>query len=411
MAVAAPVAVRAPQLLRFATAGSVDDGKSTLIGRLLYDSKALLADQVADAEADLAQLTDGLRAEREQGITIDVAYRHFQTPRRRFIIADTPGHAQYTRNMVTGASTANVAVVLVDAREGLLTQSRRHAAIAGLLGIPRIVLAVNKMDLVAYDLDVFRRICAEFRAWAGRLDVEEITCIPISALRGDNVVERSAEMDWYRGPTLLQFVETAPVAAGVADGPLRFPVQYVIRAGEQRAYAGQLAGGSVRPGDAVLVQPGGLETRIAAVEGPDGPLDAAAAPLSVALTLEDELDVGRGALICAADAPARASRDVVATVCWMGESPGRPGGRYVLKHTTRSERARLEIVHEALDVATLTTTPKGDSVGLNDIARVSIRCAGELVFDPYAANRTTGAFILIDEATNDTVAAGMIADV
>jgi sulfate adenylyltransferase subunit 1 len=407
---ATAVALDAPQLLRFATAGSVDDGKSTLIGRLLYDSKSLLADQVAEAEVDLARLTDGLRAEREQGITIDVAYRHFSTPRRRFIIADTPGHAQYTRNMVTGASTADLAVVLVDAREGLLTQSRRHAAIAGLLRIPRIVLAVNKMDLVGYDQDAFRRICADFRAWAGRLDVEEITCIPISALVGDNVVERSAAMDWYRGPTLLQLLEAAPVAAGVADGPLRFPVQYVIRAGEQRAYAGQLAGGTVRPGDEVVVLPGGLSTRVAAVEGPDGPLDEASAPLSVALTFEDELDVGRGALICPVDVQARSARDVVATVCWMGESAGRPGGRYVLKHTTRSERARLEIVHEALDVATLSTTPKGDSVGLNDIARVSIRCAGELVFDTYAENRTTGAFILIDEATNDTVAAGMIAD-
>ena len=241
---ATAVSAGSPQLLRFATAGSVDDGKSTLIGRLLYDSKSLLADQVADAERDLARLTDGLRAEREQGITIDVAYRHFSTPRRRFIIADTPGHAQYTRNMVTGASTADVAVVLVDAREGLLTQSRRHAAIAGLLRIPRIVLAVNKMDLVAYEQDVFRRICADFRAWAGRLDVEEITCIPISALVGDNVVDRSERMDWYRGPTLLEFLETTPVAGGVADGPLRLPVQYVIRSGEQRAYAGQIAGGS-----------------------------------------------------------------------------------------------------------------------------------------------------------------------
>jgi bifunctional enzyme CysN/CysC len=402
--------VRAPQLLRFATAGSVDDGKSTLIGRLLYDSKSLLADQVADAEVDLARLTDGLRAEREQGITIDVAYRHFQTPRRRFIIADTPGHAQYTRNMVTGASTADVAVVLVDAREGLLTQSRRHAAIAGLLRIPRVVLAVNKMDLVGYDQDAFRRICADFRAWAGRLDVEEITCIPISALVGDNVVERSAAMDWYRGPTLLEFLEAAPVAAGLADGPLRLPVQYVIRTGERRAYAGQIAGGSVRPGDPVVVEPGGLETRVATVEGPDGPLEEASAPLSVAVTLEDELDVGRGALICAVESRPRSSRDVVATLCWMGESAGRAGGRYVIKHTARSERARLEIVHEALDVATLSTMPKGDSVGLNDIARVSLRCAGELVFDPYSENRTTGAFILIDEATNDTVAAGMIAD-
>ncbi len=400
--------ITAPQLLRFATAGSVDDGKSTLIGRLLYDSKALMADQVADAELDLARLTDGLRAEREQGITIDVAYRHFSTPRRRFIIADTPGHAQYTRNMVTGASTADVAVVLVDAREGLLTQSRRHAAIAGLLRIPRIVLAVNKMDLVDYDQDAFRRICADFRAWAGRLDVEEITCIPISALEGDNVVDPSAAMDWYRGPTLLQFLETAPVAAGLADGPLRLPVQYVIRSGETRAYAGQLAGGGVRVGDEVSILPGGLTTRVAAVEGPGGPLEEAAAPLSVAVVLEDELDVGRGALISRPDDPPTASRNVEATVCWMGESPARVGGRYVVKHTTRSERAKLEIVHETLDVATLTSRPGADSLGLNDIARVSLRCASDLVFDAYASNRTTGAFILIDSATNDTVGAGMI---
>jgi bifunctional enzyme CysN/CysC len=410
-AVRSPALAPAPQLLRFATAGSVDDGKSTLIGRLLYDSKALMADQVAEAELDLARLTDGLRAEREQGITIDVAYRHFSTPRRRFIIADTPGHAQYTRNMVTGASTADVAVVLVDAREGLLTQSRRHAAIAGLLRIPRIMLAVNKMDLVDYDQDGFRRICAEFRAWAGRLDVEEITCIPISALKGDNVVERSDAMDWYRGPTLLQFLETAPVAAGLADGPLRLPVQYVIRSGEQRAYAGQLAAGSVRPGDEVVVLPTGLTTRVAAVEGPAGPLEGAAAPFSVAIALEDELDVGRGSLICAAESRPAASRDVEATVCWMGESPARVGGRYLLKHTTRTERVRLEIVRETLDVATLTARPGADSLGLNDIARVCLRCASELVFDPYSENRTTGAFILIDEATNDTVGAGMIADV
>jgi bifunctional enzyme CysN/CysC len=399
-----------PQLLRFATAGSVDDGKSTLIGRLLYDAKALMADQVADAEADLARLTDGLRAEREQGITIDVAYRHFSTPRRRFIIADTPGHAQYTRNMVTGASTADVAVVLVDAREGLLTQSRRHAAIAGLLRIPRIVLAVNKMDLVGYDQDVFRRICAEFRAWAGRLDVEEITCIPISALRGDNVVARSTAADWYRGPTLLELLETAPVAAAAAGGPLRFPVQYVIRTGEQRAYAGQLAGGTVRAGDEVLVLPAGLRTRLAAVEGPSGPLPEAGAPLSVALRLEDEVDAGRGALLCRPDERPRAARDLRATLCWMGESPGRPGGRFLLKHTTRTERARLEVIHETLDVATLEARPGADSLGLNDIGRVSLRCAAELIFDPYASSRATGAFILVDEATNDTVAAGMLAD-
>jgi sulfate adenylyltransferase large subunit len=395
-------------MLRFATAGSVDDGKSTLIGRLLYDSKSLLADQVADAELDLARLTDGLRAEREQGITIDVAYRHFSTPKRRFIIADTPGHAQYTRNMVTGASTADVAVVLVDAREGLLTQSRRHAAIAGLLGIPRIVLAVNKMDLVEYDADRFRAICADFRAWAGRLGVEEITCIPISALAGDNVVERSEAMDWYRGPTLLEFLESAPASSAAAGGPLRLPVQYVIRAGEQRAYAGQLAGGTVRVGDAVVVLPGRLASRVTAVEGPGGPLESASAPLSVAVSLEDELDVGRGALICPPAEQPLVARELEATVCWLGESPGRAGGRYLLKQTSRCERVRLEAVQETLDVATLTGKPGGDSLGLNDIARVGLRCASELAFDRYRDNRWMGAFILIDEATNDTVGAGMI---
>jgi bifunctional enzyme CysN/CysC len=410
IALSAPAGAGGPQLLRFATAGSVDDGKSTLIGRLLYDSKALMADQVADAEHDLARVTDGLRAEREQGITIDVAYRHFSTPRRRFVIADTPGHAQYTRNMVTGAST-DVAVVLVDAREGLLTQSRRHAAIAGLLRIPRIVLAVNKMDRVDYDQDAFRRVCADFRAWASRLDVNEVTCLPISALRGDNVVERSAAMDWHRGPTLLEYLETVPVASGgAAAGPLRLPVQLAIRSGDRRAYAGQLAAGVVRPGDELLVMPSGLTTRVTAVEGPGGPLESAGAPLSVAVSLEDELDVGRGSMLCAPDVPPRTARDVAATVCWMGESPARPGGRYLLKHTTRMEQARLEVVHDTLDVSTLQPNPAADSLGLNDIGRVSIRCASALSFDPYADNRATGAFILIDEATNDTVGAGLLAD-
>ena len=336
----APTAVQAPQLLRFATAGSVDDGKSTLIGRLLYDSKALMADQVADAELDLARLTDGLRAEREQGITIDVAYRHFSTPRRRFIIADTPGHAQYTRNMVTGASTADVAVVLVDAREGLLTQSRRHAAIAGLLRIPRIVLAVEQDGPRRLRP---RRLPARSAPTSARgrerLDVEEITCIPISALKGDNVVERSSEMDWYRGPTLLQFLETAPVAVRVAGGRCGFPVQYVIRSGEQRAYAGQLAGGTVRPGDEVVVLPGRPGD---ARHGRRGARRAAGAGERAAVGRR--LARGRagrrprGADLRPADRP-RAARDIEATVCWMGESPGRAGGRYVLKHTTRS-RAR-----------------------------------------------------------------------
>jgi bifunctional enzyme CysN/CysC len=399
-----------PQLLRFATAGSVDDGKSTLIGRLLYDAKALMADQVDVAEKDLANLTDGLRAEREQGITIDVAYRHFSTPRRRFIIADTPGHAQYTRNMVTGASTADLAVVLVDAREGLLTQSRRHAAIAGLLRLPRIVLAVNKMDLVGYDQDVFRRICADFRAWAGRLDVEELACIPISALAGDNVVERSENLAWYGGPTLLEYLERAPVAAGVADAPLRLPVQYVLRDGEARAYAGQLAGGTVRTGEEVVVLPGGLATRVAAVEGPDGPLEAAPAPLSIAVRLEDEIDAGRGALICHPGEAPLAAREVVATVCWLGDSPARLGGRYLIKHTTRTERVRLETIHHTLHVEDLEERVGADDLGRNEIGRVSLRVSAELLYDPYTANRQTGAFILIDEGTNETVGAGMLAD-
>jgi sulfate adenylyltransferase large subunit len=400
-----------PQLLRFATAGSVDDGKSTLIGRLLYDAKALMADQVDVAEQDLANLTDGLRAEREQGITIDVAYRHFSTPRRRFIIADTPGHAQYTRNMVTGASTADLAVVLVDAREGLLTQSRRHAAIAGLLRLPRIVLAVNKMDLVDYDQDAFRHICAEFRAWAARLDVEEVSCIPISALAGDNVVERSSRLDWYGGPTLLEYLESAPVSTGVADAPLRLPVQYVIRDGAgPRAYAGQLAGGTIRAGDEVVVLPSGLTTRVADVEGPDGPLEQAPAPLSVSVRLEDEVDAGRGTLLVRPGEEPLAGRDVEATMCWLGENPARLGGRYLIKHTTRTERARLEVIHHTLHVEDLAERPGADALGRNDIGRVSLRVSADLRYDPYAVNRHTGAFILIDEASNETVGGGMLDD-
>ncbi|MEA2310277.1 MAG: bifunctional enzyme CysN/CysC [Solirubrobacteraceae bacterium] len=415
---AAPVAAATgPQLLRFATAGSVDDGKSTLIGRLLYDAKSLHADtieQVQSAsrggELDLALLTDGLRAEREQGITIDVAYRHFATPRRRFIIADTPGHAQYTRNMVTGASTADLAIVLVDAREGLLTQSRRHAAIAGLLGIPRIVLAVNKMDLVDWDGDAFRHICGDFRGWASRLGVEELACIPISALLGDNVVERSPNLDWYGGPTLLQYLEDAPVAAGVAGGPLRLPVQWVIRdaASEHRGYAGQLASGTVRVGDEVVVLPSGVRTRVAGIDGPRGPVEEAAAPLSVAVSLEDELDVARGALIAPAGAPPRGAREIGATLCWLGDAQSKPRGRYLLKHTTTTVRTVLEEVHHTLEVDTLSERAGADCVGRNEIGRVTLRCSAELFFDPYAENRTTGSFILIDEATNDTVAAGLI---
>jgi sulfate adenylyltransferase large subunit len=411
-----PAATQQPQLLRFATAGSVDDGKSTLIGRLLYDAKSLHADALEavtrNGEVDLALLTDGLRAEREQGITIDVAYRHFATPKRRFIIADTPGHAQYTRNMVTGASTADLAVVLVDAREGLLTQSRRHAAIAGLLGIPRIVLAVNKMDLVDYDQDVFRRICGEFRAWASRLDVEELACIPISALKGDNVVERSESLAWFGGPTLLQYLEEAPVAAGLADGPLRLPVQWVVRdqESEHRGYAGQLASGTVRVGDEVVVLPAGTASRVTAVDAPSGPVEAAGAPLSVAVQLADQLDVARGSLIHRAGEAPRSGREIEATVCWLGDARSVPRGRYLLKHMTSTVRAVLDTIHHTLAVEDLTERPDADSLSRNEIGRVTLRTSAELHFDRYADNRTTGSFILIDEATNETVGAGMIDD-
>ena len=411
-----PAAKEQPQLLRFATAGSVDDGKSTLIGRLLYDAKSLHADALEavtkNGEVDLALLTDGLRAEREQGITIDVAYRHFATPKRRFIIADTPGHAQYTRNMVTGASTADLAIVLVDAREGLLTQSRRHAAIAGLLGIPRVVLAVNKMDLVDYDQDVFRRICGEFRAWASGLEVEELACIPISALKGDNVVERSENLAWFGGPTLLQFLEETPVAAGLADGPLRLPVQWVVRdqETEHRGYAGQLAGGTVRVGDEVVVLPAGTTSRVSAIDAPSGTVDAAGAPLSIAVRLEDQLDVARGAMIARAGEPPRSGREIDATLCWLGEAHSVPRGRYLLKHTTATVRAVLDTIHHTLEVEQLTERPDADSLSRNEIGRVTLRTSAELFFDRYADNRTTGSFILIDEATNETVGAGMIDD-
>jgi bifunctional enzyme CysN/CysC len=410
---AAPAGARtaaAPQLLRFATAGSVDDGKSTLIGRLLYDAKSLHADALEavtrDGTVDLALLTDGLRAEREQGITIDVAYRHFATPRRRFIIADTPGHAQYTRNMVTGASTADLAVVLVDAREGLLTQSRRHAAIAGLLGIPRIVLAVNKMDLVGYDPDVFRRVCGEFRQWASRLDVEELACIPISALLGDNVVERGENLDWYGGPTLLRFLEDAPVSDGVAGGPLRLPVQWVIRsqALEHRSYAGQLASGTAHVGEEVVVLPARLRTRIASIS----PADVVGAPLSVSVELEDELDVARGSLIVRPGEEPSASREISATLCWLGEAASVPRGRYLLKHMTSTVRGVLDTIHHTLEVETLSERADTDSLSRNEIGRVTLRVSDELFFDPYRVNRVTGSFILIDEATNETVGAGMI---
>jgi sulfate adenylyltransferase large subunit len=400
-------------LLRLATAGSVDDGKSTLIGRLLYDAKAVLADQLEHVEEvsarrgtplDLALLTDGLRAEREQGITIDVAYRPFATARRRFIIADTPGHAQYTRNMVTGASTADLALILVDVRGGMTEQSRRHIAIAKLLGIRHVVVCVNKMDLAGYDEEAFDAVVREVLEWSARLDLHDVAFIPISALHGDNVVDASEHTPWYGGEPLLAHLESVPLDR--AEGPARFPVQYVIRS-ERRLYAGQLAGGTLRVGDEIVVLPFGQRSRVAAIEGPAGPLEEATAPLSVAVGLEDELDVSRGDLIAPVASAPDPVRELAATVCWLGDAPAQPGGRYLLKHTARTVRAKLDAIDHRLDLDALERAPAAE-LALNDLARVRLRLGEPLATDAYADSRATGAFILIDEATNDTVAAGMV---
>jgi sulfate adenylyltransferase large subunit len=400
-------------LLRLATAGSVDDGKSTLIGRLLYDAKAVLADQLAHVEErsvdglDLALLTDGLRAEREQGITIDVAYRSFATPRRRFILADCPGHAQYTRNMVTGASTADLALLLVDAQAGLTEQSRRHAAIAGLLGLRHVIVAVNKMDLVGYSEERFDDVVREVMDLGAHLGLHEVEFIPISALHGDNVVERSQRMAWYGGPPLLERLETVPVEPPAVHGA-RLPVQMVLRGdGGARWAAGRLAAGTLRAGDEVVVLPSGARSRVAEVRDADGPADAIDAPLSVSIRLEDEVDLARGELIAAAgDAPAPV-RELAATVCWLGDKPAAAGGRYLLKHGTRTVPARLDDVEGRIDFESLEWPPAA-GLALNDIGRVRLRLGGEIAPDAYARCHATGAFILVDEATNDTVAAGMV---
>jgi sulfate adenylyltransferase large subunit len=413
----------ATELLRIATAGSVDDGKSTLIGRLLYDSKQVFDDQLehvedvsqrrGDGYVNLALLTDGLRAEREQGITIDVAYRYFTTAKRKFILADTPGHEQYTRNMVTGASTADLAIVLIDARKGVLEQSKRHAYIASLLGIPHLVVAVNKMDLVGYDEAVFERIKQEFCGFSSRLEISDVTFIPISALEGDNVVERSQAMDWYEGPALLHHLEHVHIASDRNLADVRFPVQWVIRPmspehPDYRGYAGQVAGGILRAGDVVIVAPGGRQTRIAAIETLDGEVTEAFPPMSVTVRLEDDLDVSRGDVIVAAADPPAVTRELDATVCWMAEQPLHASARYAIKHTTKTARAIVEEVDHRVDVHTLDPDRSAKELGLNDIGRVRLRTSEPLVIDPYRRNRETGAFILIDEATNDTVAAGMI---
>jgi len=417
---AAELATARKDILRIATAGSVDDGKSTLIGRLLYDSKAVFEDQyeaISRASrgdhVDLSLLTDGLRAEREQGITIDVAYRYFTTPRRTFVLADTPGHVQYTRNMVTGASTADLAIVLVDARKGVLEQSRRHAFLASLLRVPHLVVAVNKMDLVDWSQDVFTAIRDEFRAFAARLDVPDLTVVPISALAGDNVVTPSERMPWYDGPSLLDHLERVEVGSDVNLTDARFPVQYVIRPQsdahrDYRGYAGTVASGVFRPGDEVQVLPSGRTTTIAAVDGPAGPVAEAFPPMAVTLRLTDDVDVSRGDLLSHPAGGPTATQDLDAVVCWMTDEPLRPRQKLAVKHTTRSVRAVVKALQHRLDVNTLEPDDTATELGLNDIGRITLRTTQPLFVDGYRHNRATGRFILVDEATNATVAAGMI---
>ncbi len=410
------------QLLRIATAGSVDDGKSTLIGRLLFDSKAIFEDQLSAVEhtsqsrghegPDLALLTDGLRAEREQGITIDVAYRYFATPKRKFIIADTPGHIQYTRNMVTGASTADLALILIDARNGVLEQSRRHAFLATLLGIPHLVLCINKMDLVDYSQERFEEIRDEFRNFATKLEVADLTFVPISALTGDNVVTRSPAMPWYDGPSLLRHLEEVHAASDRNLIDARLPVQYVIRPQQMdfRGYAGTVAGGTFKPGDDVTVLPSGFSTSVSAVWGPGGQkIDEAFAGQAVTMQLADEIDIARGDMIARPHNRPLVSQDVDAMVCWMtAESALKAGSTYTIQHTTRSTRATVRDLEYRLDVNSLHRDESADSLSLNEIGRVRLRTQKPLLFDPYRRNRETGAFILVDESSNNTVAAGMI---
>ena len=414
----------ASTLLRLATAGSVDDGKSTLIGRLLYDSKAVMEDQWAAVEqsskdrghdyTDLALVTDGLRAEREQGITIDVAYRYFATPKRKFIIADTPGHIQYTRNMVTGASTAQLVIVLVDARHGLLEQSRRHAFLASLLGIRHVVLAVNKMDLVGWDKATFDAIRDEFHAFAARLDVHDVATIPLSALHGDNVVSKSDAAPWYEGPALLSHLEEVYIAGDRNLVDVRFPVQYVIRPHtidhqDHRSYAGTVASGVMRPGDEVVVLPVGKTTRITAIDGPTGPVEEAFPPMAVSVTLADEIDISRGDMIARTNNQPRIAQDFDATVCWMADGAVlEPGRDYVIKHTTRTTGARVTALDYRLDVNTLHRDKTAKALKLNELGRISLRTRVPLLLDEYTRNASTGSFILIDPNTNGTVGAGMV---
>jgi sulfate adenylyltransferase large subunit len=413
------------ELLRLVTAGSVDDGKSTLIGRLLFDTKQILADQLEHIEdasrrrghdyVDLALLTDGLRAEREQGITIDVAYRSFVTPRRRFQLADAPGHVQYTRNMVTGASTADLGVVLVDARKGVVEQTRRHSYIVSMLQLPHVVYVVNKMDLVDFSEERFDDIARALAELSAQLGLKDVTVIPVSALKGDNVVDRTDAMPWYAGPTLLAHLEGIELAADLNIDLRRFPVQWVIRPmaeehHDYRGYAGQVASGLWQAGDEVVVLPSGLRSRVAAVETSDGEIADAIPGQSVTIRLEDDIDIGRGDLLADPDRPPVVARELLARVCWMSERPLEPRMKLLVKQTTRSARAVIDDIVSVVEIETLEDTPSPGRMELNDLGLVRLRLSEPLVVDPYAENRSTGAFILIDESTFDTVGAGMVVE-
>ena len=412
------------ELLRLATAGSVDDGKSTLIGRLLYDSKSIFEDQLEAVErtseqmgaeyTNLALLTDGLRAEREQGITIDVAYRYFATPKRKFIIADTPGHIQYTRNMVTGASTADLALILVDVRKGVIEQTKRHSFIASLLRIPHLAVCVNKMDLVDYSEDDFNRVREEFKDFASRLDITDLAIIPVSALKGDNIVERSANMPWYEGTSLLHHMEELHIGSDRNIIDARFPVQYVLRPQsdayhDYRGYAGTVAGGNFRVGDQVMVLPSGFTSTITHIDSKDGPVENAFPPMSVAIRLADEIDISRGDMICRPQNQPNIGQDIDAIVTWMDDlSTLRPGNKYAIKHTSRWARAMVRDLQYQFDISNLHRIESANELSLNEIGRVTLRTTAPLFFDEYRRNRETGSFILVDEGTNRTVAAGII---
>lgn len=410
-------------ILRFTTAGSVDDGKSTLIGRLLYDSKAIFQDQMDAVERsskkkglehiDLSLLTDGLKDEREQGITIDVAYRYFATPRRKFIIADTPGHIQYTRNMITGASNANLAIILIDARKGVIEQTKRHSFIASLLELKHIIICINKMDLVDYDQDIYEKIKIDYEEFSTKLHTSDVRFIPISALHGDNVVNRSTNMSWYQGGTLMATLEEIHIASDINMVDCRFPVQTVIRPHKDefhdyRGYAGRIASGIYKQGDGIMVLPSGMESRISRIESPDGEVEEAFAPMSVVLHLEDDIDVGRGDMIVRVNNQPNVTQDLDVMICWMGNTPFDPRKKYILRHTNTEVRSMVKEVQYKVDINTLHRITDDKEVKMNDIARMKIRTTKPLMTDSYAKNKITGSIILIEEGSNNTVAAGMI---